>query len=293
MFNGNPISPLRYPGGKTLLSNYIADVMEAHLLIGCTFYEPYVGGASVSLDLFNKGFIANAIWLERDPLIYAFWYSVLRMNEQLCEEIYNLDVSLETWDSYQDYRRAIDPPNDLHELLLFGLAGLFFNRTNFSGILKAGPIGGRNQSSNYGIDCRFKKDRLITQIQNIARYSDRIELHYGDAISFMDNNVRRISSGFNFVYVDPPYYVQGKELYRYFYNDRQHEDLAFFIRAQNFPWLISYDDHPKIREFYSANEIQPIYLDYKVRTSRRAQELLISNIEIPPPVYEKLGIVAA
>ena len=226
------------------------------------------------------------MWVERDPLIYAFWQSVLCDPEGLCAAIDDLDISIDTWQNFQHYRDVLNPNCKEFTLLELGVAGLFFNRTNFSGILGAGPIGGRNQSSKYGIDCRFNKTRIKQQIRSVSAYSDLIELHYGDAIGFMKKNAQTISSGFNFVYIDPPYYSQGKKLYRYFYEDEHHIDLAGFIGVQGYPWLVSYDDHPRIKELYAQNKIQPIYLDYNVKSSRRATELLISNIEIPPPVYE-------
>lgn len=285
-----PVSPLRYPGGKALLANYISDVLESHLLTGCSFYETYLGGASVSLELLGKGSIANAIWVERDPLVYAFWHSVLNDPEGLSASINDLDITIETWETFQHYRTIENPYDAGFSLLELGVAGIFFNRTNFSGILGAGPIGGRNQSSSYSIDCRFNKNRIIEQIWSVSEYSDLIALNYGDAIEFMRKNSETISTGFNFVYIDPPYYVQGKKLYRYYYEDKDHLALASFIGEQGYPWLISYDDHPRIRELYGQNEIQPIFLDYKVKSSRRAKELLISNIEIPPPIYPEFHL---
>lgn len=281
-----PVSPLRYPGGKALLAGYISDILEAHLLVGCTFYEPYLGGASVSLELLGKGCISSAVWVERDPLVYAFWHSALSDPDGLCAAIDDLDISIEIWQEFQHYRDVLNPKSKKFTLLELGIAGLFFNRTNFSGILGAGPIGGRNQSSKYGIDCRFNKTRIMEQIQSVSAYSDLIDLHYGDAVKFMRENSQAISTGFNFVYIDPPYYSQGKKLYRYFYEDQHHVELANFIGQQGYPWLVSYDDHPRIKELYAQNKIQPIYLDYNVKASRRATELLISNIEIPPPVYQ-------
>lgn len=280
-----PVSPLRYPGGKALLTGYIANVLEAHLLTGCTFYEPYLGGASVSLTLLGLGRVSNAVWVERDPLVYAFWHSTLNDPEGLSEAINELDINIDTWHAFQHYRDILNPFDEKYSLLELGVAGIFFNRTNFSGILGAGPIGGRKQASKYGIGCRFNKSRIIEQIKNVSEYSDLIEIYYGDALEFMRLNTERISTGFNFVYIDPPYYAQGKNLYRYYYEDQNHLELASFIGEQGYPWLISYDDHPRINELYAQNEIQLIYLDYKVRSSRRARELLISNIEIPPPVY--------
>jgi len=285
MPNPLPVSPLRYPGGKALLAGYIGDVLEAHMLVGCTFYEPYLGGASVSLELLGKGSISNAVWVERDPLVYAFWRSVLTDPDGLCAAIDDLDVSIETWEGFQHYREVRTPRTRKYTALELGVAGLFFNRTNFSGIIGAGPIGGRSQSSKYGIGCRFNKERIKEQIRSVSAYSDLITIHYGDAIDFMRKNSETLSTEFCFTYIDPPYYSQGRKLYRYFYEEQHHIDLADFIGKQGYPWLISYDDHVRIKELYAQNRIQPIYLDYNVKSSKRATELLISNIEIPPPVY--------
>lgn len=282
----DPISPLRYPGGKALMTAYVSGVMEENLLSGCTLYEPYAGGASVSLELLRLGFVAHAVLVERDPLVYAFWWCVFHQPEALCAAIAACPVTIETWQTLQPTREVDDPSACDYSLLQLGVAGLFFNRTNFSGIIGAGPIGGESQTSDYKIDCRFSKDKMIARIQALTRFSNQVNIHFGDAIEFLKANARKISSDFSFVYIDPPYYLQGKKLYRHFYTDADHLALANFIGAQGYPWLLSYDDHPRIRELYAHNQMQPIYLDYKVKTNRTAQELVISNLHIPPPVYQ-------
>ena len=281
-----PISPLRYPGGKALLTAYVSGVIEENFLSGCTLYEPYAGGASVSLELLRLGFVAEAVLVERDPLVYAFWWCVFHETDALCAAVEACPVTIETWHALQPTRGVDDPHASEFSVLQLGMAGLFYNRTNFSGILGAGPIGGESQKSDYKIDCRFNKQKIIRQIQAVARFSDRVAIHFGDAIKFLQKNAEMVSAGFSFVYIDPPYYLQGKKLYRHSYTDQDHVALAAFIRAQGYPWLLSYDDHPRIRDLYSDNEMQPIYLDYKVKSNRTAQELVISNLVIPPPVYE-------
>ncbi|MDA7414820.1 DNA adenine methylase [Xenophilus arseniciresistens] len=276
---------MRYPGGKALLAPYISGVIEENFLTGCTFYEPYAGGASASLELLRLGFIGKAVWVEKDPLVYAFWKCCISANDALCDAISKCDITLERWHSLQPARMVANPHHSGISLIDLGLAGIFFNRTNFSGIIGAGPIGGLQQKSKYKIDCRFNKDRIIEQIKQLKKYRKQITVNFGDAINFLKKNAEIISSGFSFVYVDPPYYDQGARLYRHSYEDAQHVELADFIKAQGYPWLLSYDDHPRIRYLYASASVQPIYLDYKVKSNRRAQELVISNLEIPPPVY--------
>lgn len=281
-----PTSPLRYPGGKALLAAYVSGVIEENLLSGCTFYEPYAGGASVSLELLRLGFVANAVLVERDPLVYAFWWSVFNATDYLCDAVESCPVTIETWHALQSTRDVTDPHACEFTLFQLGVAGLFFNRTNFSGIMGSGPIGGKSQQSKYKIDCRFNKQKIIRQIRAVAKFTGRVTVNFGDAIKFMRENTEQITTGFSFTYIDPPYFLQGKKLYRHSYTDKDHAALADFIRRQAYPWLLSYDDHPRIRELYADNQMQPIYLDYKVKSNRTAQELVISNLVIPPPVYE-------
>jgi len=278
---------LRYPGGKALLAPYISGVLEENYLTGCTFYEPYAGGASVSLYLLKMGFIDKAVLIERDPLVFAFWKSVLEQPAELIDLINKCPVTLDNWKQLQPLRDLKHPSKGhSYSLTELGLAGIFFNRTNFSGIMGAGPIGGMSQTSNYKIDCRFNKDTVCQLITEISQYKKRIDVRFDDAVSFLVRNAKKISSEFAFVYIDPPYYAQGKKLYRHFYEDRDHQALAEYITSQGYPWVLSYDDHPRIRELYAKKRMQPIYLDYKVKSNRTAQELVISNLVIPPPVYE-------
>ncbi|WP_059732932.1 DNA adenine methylase [Burkholderia cepacia] len=281
-----PLSPLRYPGGKARLAAYISGVIEENYLNGCTFYEPFAGGASVSLELLRLGFISSAVLIERDPLVYAFWWCVFNITEDLCAAVNACPVTMETWTQLQPTREVTYPADGQFTILQLGVAGLFYNRTNFSGILGAGPIGGEAQASRYKIDCRFNKEKIIRQIRSVARFADRVRIYCDDAISFMRTNAEEIATGFSFVYVDPPYYQQGPKLYRHHYTDADHVALAQFLQTQGYPWLLSYDDHPRIRELYDGNTVQPIYLDYNVKSSRTARELAISNLVIPVPVYD-------
>jgi DNA adenine methylase len=277
--------PLRYPGSKACLTDYIAAIIEENFLSGCTVYEPFAGSAVISLEMVERGFAGKAVLVERDPLIYCFWNATFSHNEELCEAINNLNIDIETWGQYKSFRDIEDPKG--HPVLQLGLAGLFFNRTNFSGIIGAGPIGGYKQQSEYHIDCRFNKQRLIAQIRSLAYLSEKVEVVFGDAMKFMSENESDLVDGFAFVYVDPPYYSQGKKLYRYYYNDNDHENLANFLLDKDFPWLVSYEDHPKIRSLYAKKHFQPIYVDYSAKKSRKGSELLISNLVIPPLVYEE------
>ncbi len=279
------INPLRYPGGKRTLTNYIDSLLLANNLKGCTFFEPYAGSAAVGLELLMRGNIGSLIICEKDIMIFSFWKSVFYYTEELCQKIYSTPITIQTWDSLKPLRdqQSLNPSLTVE----IGFAGLFFNRTNFSGILSANPIGGINQTSKYPIDCRFNKARIINLIQDISKYKDNIEVHNDDAIIFMKSCEHRFFRDQCFAYFDPPYYHNGPRLYRHFYTDNDHIKLSKYVKGvRNLDWIISYDDAPFICALYSnaKAEYRPFSLDYscapKVRTSGR--ELLISNLPLPP-----------
>ena len=278
-------SPLRYPGSKSFLADYFEKVIEESALAGCHFYEPCAGGASLSLCLLTRGVVTRVTLVERDPLIYAFWRCVVTRPDDLCERIEALRVNVSTWKKFQPFL-ASNAVRE-HDILDLGIAGLFFNRANFSGIIGAKPIGGMKQRSEYKIDCRFNRGRLIAAICRIARFRDRISVRFGDAVTFLRARHEKIASEHALVYVDPPYFIQGPNLYRYHYTTERHVELANFMNQSRFRyWIVSYDDHPFIRNNFSGQKIIPIFLNYAVKQSRKAVELLIANFPLKRPTFE-------
>lgn len=276
-------SPLRYPGSKSNLVDYISCLVTKEFPdYNCTIIEPYAGSSIVSLSLVFNQQAKNAIIVERDPLIFAFWSIVFSNPDELVSRINSLEVSIDTWHKFQKYRKAI-MPND-YPLIDMAVAGFFFNRTNYSGILKANPIGGLQQKSKYKIDCRFNKKRLTEQIKLIATLNNKVEVYFGDALDFMKKNQFRFRTFPCLLYIDPPYFAMGKSLYRYWYEMDDHIQLANFLLSlkNSIKWLVSYDCHPEIEALYNKNIKQQIHFDYSVRTRKSELELLISNMEIPP-----------
>lgn len=279
------INPLRYPGAKRSLANYIDNLIQANNLQGCRFYEPYAGSAAVGLELLQRRIIDTLVLCEKDVLIYAMWSCVFNQTNALCARIRNTPITIETWVEMEPYREATGVEE--YPLLDLGFAGLFFNRTNFSGILKANPIGGINQSSQYTIDCRFNKEKIISIIQRLGAYRDHVEVHLGDALEFMHQQQHHFLQAHCFAYFDPPYYDKGSKIYRHYYRNQDHINLCNYVSQVHYlDWIISYDDAPFICALYGETGAQyrPFFLDYscasKVRT--QGQELLISNLPLPP-----------
>jgi DNA adenine methylase len=277
-------SPLRYPGGKSELGPYIEKVISNNNLHGCHIIEPFAGGASVSLQLLQSGVASRATLIEFDPLVYAFWYCVFNMPDELCRLISDTPITINTWNKFVVYRDIEIPIST--QLLEMGFAGLFFNRTNFSGILKAGPIGGKDQTGTYKIDCRFNKDRIIRNIFKLSALNDRVEVKWMDALKYFDEFKHYNTKEKVFFYVDPPYYDKGKSLYRKYFNQDDHTELSKKLISLHHPWLLSYDKCPFISYLYGDTESnlrrQSLFFDYSAGSAKKQKELLISNLEIPP-----------
>ena len=282
-------SPLRYPGSKSALVDYFDTVIKENLLAGCDLFELYAGGASLSLGLLERETIARTTLVEKDPLLYALWKVIASQPDDLCERIERYRVDIKEW---QKHRRYLQPDVlKKFSLLELGAACLFLNRTSFSGVLAAGPIGGRLQRSEYSIDCRFNKKRLVEQVSKIAKYRRRITVAYGDALTYLRKNRGRFERLHCLTYLDPPYFVQGERLYRYWYARSDHERLAAEVCRLNVPWIVSYDDVPEIHQMFAGQKIVPILLNYAVKQSRRVRELLISNCPLTAPRYEPTGLM--
>lgn len=273
------LSPLRYPGGKAKVADFVQCLIKENALLDGTYVEPYVGGGSVALSLLFNEYVRDIYINDKDISIYAFWYSVLHESEALCKLIKDTPINVKTWHELKE----IQTNKENADLLNLGFSTFFLNRTNRSGILKAGVIGGYDQTGNYKIDARFNKDDLIKRIQRIADYVDRIHLSNEDAITLVQRLNNELAHNTLF-YLDPPYYVKGKGLYMNYYNDDDHKDIAQVIGGiQNHKWIISYDNVDFIANLYSKYRQETFELNYSASNSGKGKEIMIfsDNLVIP------------
>ena len=277
-------SPLRYPGGKGKLSGYFKRIYEANSLCGGVYVEPYAGGAAVGLSLLIDGYASRVIINDIDLSICAFWYSVINQAEELCRLINDTPVDVKTW----EFQRKIQKERDKHDLLELGFSTFFLNRSNRSGILDAGIIGGKSQSGRWKIDARFNKNDLISRIQRISQYRDKIELHNLDAMRFIAQIIDELPEK-TFIYFDPPYYMKGKALYLNFYREDDHTSVANRISKISLQkWAVTYDRIGFIEELYSQYRQMKYTVNYSALKASKGEELMIfsDNLKIPdsPPI---------
>jgi DNA adenine methylase len=212
----------------------------------------------------------------RDPLIYSFWKAVFNHTDTLIAGIEEVNVNIDSWHNFREFLKYDRPDeNCIPEL---ALAGLFLNRTNFSGILHSGPVGGRSQNSKYKIDCRFNKKEIISRIQHIALLRDSISVVFDDALNFL-HTVPTLTNSTHFFYIDPPYFKQGHQLYRFHYKTVDHKRLSDVLRNANYPWLLSYDKHEFIALLYDGFLQNHQSFRYMTKIPKQEKELVITNMQ--------------
>ncbi|MCG8541129.1 MAG: DNA adenine methylase [Clostridia bacterium] len=272
-------SPLRYPGGKSKISKYVQNLITANNLNDSTYIEPFAGGASVALYLLINSYVSKIIINDFDKSIYAFWYSVLNHTDTLCEKIKNTPIDIEQWYLQKD----IQNNKKSQDILELGFSTFFLNRTNRSGIIKAGVIGGLNQSGNYKMDCRFNKDELIDRIRLIAEYKEFIELYNLDTIELIHYVMPEITER-SFIFFDPPYYNKGSQLYVNFYKHDDHYELSQSISSiNNHCWIVTYDYDSRIEKMYRQFRNKTYCLKYTAEKKYTGHEYMFfsDNLKIP------------
>ena len=243
--------------------------MRINNLTGGTYVEPFAGGAAIAWFLLLEGHVKKIYINDLNPSIHAFWYSVLHHTEELCNLIKETSVTMEEWYIQREIQLS-----QKATLLERGFSTFFLNRTNRSGIIKGGVIGGFEQNGNYKIDCRFNKNRLIEQIQNIAAKKDDIVLTHLDAVDFIEQILPTIDKKC-LVNIDPPYYIKGKGLYQNFFEHKDHTRLYESVKTIRQPWIVTYDDTPEINEIYNEFSPKSFGLTYTAQKKRKGSEVII------------------
>jgi DNA adenine methylase len=272
-------TPLRYPGGKSQLIPLVVELMrENHLFYG-QYAEPFAGGSGIAMTLLLNGYVDRIYLNDIDPAIHSFWFSVLHHSDELCEMIEQTDITIEQW----QLQREIYVDTTISDIVRKGFSTLFLNRTNRSGILKGGVIGGTSQAGTYKLDCRFVKSDLIRKIRRIASYRQQIELFQLDALDFIQTVVPQ-SAPHTLVNLDPPYFNKGRELYTNFYQAEDHAKLAAAVSSIGRRWIVTYDDVPQIRDLYAAFPMYLNNLNYSAQIKRVGTEIIVLDPSLNTPL---------
>jgi DNA adenine methylase len=284
-------SPLRYPGGKWRVTPLFERIISRNRLENCHYIEPYAGGASLALSLLFTGRVAEIHLNDLDPAVYAFWHCVLERNREFVQLLGETQVTTEEWRR----QKAIYAAGRAAGGLALGFATFFLNRTNHSGILNGGMIGGKRQLGEWRLDARFNRPELERRIKRIGAFKTRIHLSRRDAVEFLLSQDLPKRS---LVYLDPPYYRAGRDLYFNAYEPADHAVVRRCVGALTTPWIVSYDDVPEIRRLYRDVRYRRLTLLHTARSARPGKEILFfaPDLEVPrgfslgPPHSRQHGV---
>lgn len=267
MGSSNP-SPLRYPGGKYKISKLISLLIDKANVPCRTYVEPFAGGAGVALDLLFSQKVERIVINDSDRAIYSIWRALTTENAAFLDKMMRTEVTLKEW---ARQREIYFGPRKYS--LDYAFAAFFLNRTNHSGILSAGPIGGQEQGE-WKLDVRFVKDKLAAQIARIGEHSKDIKVYNRDVFAFIHTYLPKVGRD-AFVYFDPPYYKKGRKLYKNFFTPELHGDLYEKIVADvRQDWIVSYDDVSEIRKIYRAYPSRSFSLDYSLANNGQGREIM-------------------
>lgn len=233
--------------------------------------EPYAGGAGIALGLLLTEQVERVVINDLDPAIYSFWRAVTEHGEEFSERLAAVEVTPDTWHAQKEVYRNPGTAS----VVDLGFATFFLNRTNRSGVLNAGMIGGKEQSGNYKIDARFNRDDLLERCRLISLYGPRIDVRCEDGVDVIDEFVNKPKT---LVYADPPYFEKGSLLYLNAFDITGHQSLARCLNSHaDASWLLTYDMSSEIQKLYEERVQTSISIHYSVRSSRNAQELLVRS----------------
>ena len=251
--------------------------MRHNRISGGWYIEPYAGGAGAALFLLTQGYVDHIVINDADPIVHAFWKAATERNADLLKMIQKTPATMDTW---RRQREVIAAPGK-HNLVEVAFATFFLNRTNRSGILSAGVIGGKAQAGNYKLDARYNVTDLTNRIKTIGAYRSRMTVLGIDALDLLTD----VAPGFPkecLVYLDPPYYVKGSLLYRNHYVHADHAAIAECVEDATYPLIVTYDDCPAIRKLYNSFESTNFELHYSTHSARplTTEVLFYKNIEL-------------
>lgn len=281
MFSKKLYTPLRYPGGKARFAPLISGVISGNDLEGGHYLEPYAGGAGVALSLLFDEVVEQIHINDSDPAIADFWRAATEQSDELVSMVAAEPVSMDAWHHWRGVMLGNIPGSDLER----GFATLFMNRTNRSGILKGGVIGGKAQAGNYKINARFMREELCSRLMRIGSHANNIHVYEEDAHQLL-LRCHQFLPAKSLVYLDPPYYVKGAGLYRNFYKHEDHSRIAKLLGSDRFrrPWIVSYDNVAEIQQMYAFVKPYAYGLNYTAQRRYTGSEVMFFSRRLEAPL---------
>jgi DNA adenine methylase len=285
------MSFFRYPGGKSKLREQIAKRLgEQTDHEGLEYREPFFGGGSIGLKLLADNPGITKIWInDKDIGIACLWTAVIKYHDSFKELVHEFKPSVAAFHRLREELTSIAAmPTQQDKIVEVGFKKLAIHQISYSGLgtKSGGPLGGEKQASKYKIDCRWSPSYICKKVDVLNTRFAAITLHDGACTNHDFVDLIADTGCRSLLYLDPPYFEKGNDLYQHGFTLSDHERLADSLRTTSHAWVLSYDDCPKVRELYEdwAN-VEPLPVNYSItatkdketgeRLSRTKAEVLI------------------
>lgn len=258
------------------MRNQIAEVLSKQAdHVGIQYREPFFGGGSIGMKLLNDNPDISNIWInDKDIGIASLWTSVIRYVDDLQAQVRDFKPSVQAfYDIKAELMSLQSMPKQKSKIVDIGFKKLAIHQISYSGLgtKSGGPLGGEKQQSQYKIDCRWSPEYICKKAKKLHEKFAGIAVHEESCTNLDFADVVNPNKQDSIIYLDPPYYVKGNDLYQHGFTKEQHERLAEVLKASTHAWVLSYDDCPEIREMYSWAAFQSVTVKYSITATKDAE----------------------
>jgi DNA adenine methylase len=249
-------SPLAYIGGKSKLSETIINMIPEHR----AYCEVFAGAAWV---FFRKEPSKHETVNDLDSDLISF-YRVLQNHLEEFLRQFKWLLSSREW--FEDFKRQQEAG---------GLTDI--QRAARYYYLQRHTFGGRVLNRTFGVQPeRPPKINLVRMEEELSWVHLRLTRVTIENLPWHEF-VRRYDRGQTFFYIDPPYYKLP--YYRHNLTLKDFKEMAKILAGIKGTFILSINDHPKMRDAFVEFNIKPVELKYSVAKGKRTQgkELLITN----------------
>jgi len=227
------LSFFSYFGGKQRLVKTILPLLPKHIL----YVEVFGGSAAV---LLNKPPSPVEVYNDIDRLLVNLFMVVRDHPREFARRVQSLPYSRLL---YERWQRQLKNGRLTGKQLEQAVRYYYMLRSSFfSHVEKGWRFATKTDEAS----------RLYNSIGEVETIARRLQHVYLDHLDFR-RCIRNWDRPDTFFFLDPPYF--GTVPYRKgikAFTAQDHEDLATLLRDVKGKWLLTYNDHPRIRELYAS-----------------------------------------